>query len=125
MIQHPLALSYEDAIIEIPAYKVPLFTVKRFYGLLEAFGISGRDKEKRKNYILEALNSNYAINLEIDDTNDYIENIEYNLELECPSSKIEKLKLINILNEHINELEKIKTHLSKHKSIHKYKKLKH
>lgn len=116
MKEQKLDLKYNDEVITIKPLKISLYTVKRFYSLLEAIGVYPKNKSESKLIIREMIDTQIGRDLEEEDTSEEINGLLW----PTPDEHLDK---INILIKHLNELHRIKIYLITNKSVFEHKKL--
>ena len=121
MISVPLDIRYNDTIKTIESYKIPFYSVKRLIWLMIINANSySQTKETRKSLLYRMINSEYAINMEIDDTQDDIDGFIGHINSgSCPN--INELKeTVALYKNHIAEMKKLKVYIKNNKKVQKH-----
>jgi len=99
---------FEDNIVNVPSYQLPLWSVKRFYSLFVAKGLIIRNKARRKREMRTAVSTLIVIAMEYDDTLDEINRYRQQLNnqedaaIEAHLDKLDThLSSLNGLREHL------------------------
>lgn len=85
-----------------------------------AIGVYINDKNERKSLIIEMLNSNYAISLEQDDTQDEVNRLTDNINSGSCLNPRQLSNQVNNLKIHLGNLSNLKLHLVNHKCVQKH-----
>jgi len=113
---------FEDEVVIVPSFKLPYWSVKRFYGLFEAHGLFIRNKAKRKAEVRQAISTLAVIAMERADTLDELSRYDHQV-TQCDDISV-KLHLVR-LNSHLESLDRLQAHLSKFSVAYCHERLGH
>tara|TARA_R110000765_G_scaffold154220_5_gene257244 strand:+ start:156 stop:515 length:360 start_codon:yes stop_codon:yes gene_type:complete len=109
-----MSIGFEDETRVIPSFKLPYWSVKRFYGLFLAHGLYFKTKSKRKRELRDAVSSLAVVYKEKVDTLDeiarYANVIEHAEQRDVSPERIH----LNKLNTHLDALTLLEAHLNRY-----------
>lgn len=108
-----MIIEFFDETQVVPSFKLPYWSVKRFYGLFEAHGLYFKSKLKRKHEMRSAVSSLGVVYKERVDTLDEISRISNFVEYAEHQNVLAEQSHLNKLKAHVVALEALEQHLNR------------